>query len=452
MAKLWQKNYTLDSLIEEFTVGNDYVLDRDLVVADCLASIAHARMLEKIGLLSSDERIALESELRKIAEKGREFPISREDEDCHTAIENHLTGVLGEPGKKIHTGRSRNDQVLTALRVYERSFLFELAAEGASTVLVLAAFATQNHSVPMPGRTHMQIAMPSSVGLWAGAYAEEIMGHLGILESIYDLTNQCPLGSAAGYGVPLPLDREFTASQLGFAQPQNNVLYASNSRSGTEGWILTLAEQIGLTLGRIAQDMIILSMPEFGYFSLPPEMCSGSSIMPQKKNPDGLELVRGKANTLAHYAAAVRGNVRSLPSGYNRDIQETKEPFARAAHLILQCLAVTRLTVEKLEVHLEKLEQGFIPEIYATDAALELVKSGSSFRDAYQKVAAELNTLGQRSPADTIKSRTATGTAGNLCIEKVTETAKGFAARMMQARQEVESRLADLCGSVPKVF
>jgi argininosuccinate lyase len=452
MAKLWQKDYTFDSMVEEFTVGLDYELDRDLVVADCLASVAHATMLEKIGILSTEETHSLVSELRAIAAEGTTFPISREDEDCHTAIENRLTAVLGEPGKKIHTGRSRNDQVLAALRLYERSFLLRLAAEGAETVLSLSAFAERNSSVPMPGRTHMQIAMPSSVGLWAGAFAEEILGHLSLLPGIYDLADQCPLGSAAGYGVPLPLDREHTAELLGFGRVQNNVLYASNSRSGTEGWILTLAEQIGLTLGRFAQDLILFSMPEFGYFGLPPELCSGSSIMPQKKNPDALELIRGKSNTLIHYAGAVRENIRSLPSGYNRDVQETKEPFARAAKLILQCLGVARLTVGELIVHEEKLAQGFIPEIYATDAAIELVQSGMSFRDAYREVGAGVEALARRRPVDSIANRTASGTAGNLKLELVTGGAGALKAQFLDKQRQLDAKFEELLGFVPSVF
>jgi argininosuccinate lyase len=353
MAKLWQKGYTFNGIVEEFTVGVDYLLDADLVVADCLGSIAQARMLEKIGVLTSSERQSLEDELKKIVREGQDgrFVIRVEDEDCHTALENRLTAAAGDPGKKIHTGRSRNDQILTALRIYERSFLLELADRGISTVLALTDFATEHRNVPMPGRTHMQIAMPSSVGLWAGAFAEEILGHLSVLPAVYDLVNRSPLGAAAGYGTPLPLDRELTAELLGFAAVQNNVLCVINSRGVTEGWILTIVEQLGFTLSRLAQDLILFSMPEFGYFSLPDELCSGSSIMPQKKNPDALELLRGKAVSLSHAASAVREYGHGLPSGYNRDLQESKEPFAKAAKSILLCLDVASLTAKKLIVN-----------------------------------------------------------------------------------------------------
>ncbi len=454
MAKLWQKNYSLDVLIEEFTVGVDYLLDADLVVADCLGSIAQARMLEKINILTKTEREVLEQELRRIAgeaEKGS-FPILREDEDCHTAIENRLTRALGEPGKKIHTGRSRNDQVLTALRIYERALLLELAGRGTATVLALAEFADEHRTVPMPGRTHMRIAMPSSVGLWAGAFAEELLGSLSILPAIYDLADQSPLGAAAGYGAPLPLDRELTAGLLGFSKVQNNVLYAVNSRGGTEGWILNLAEQLGVTLSKLAQDLILYSMPEFGYFSLPDELCSGSSIMPQKKNPDALELLRAKATTLAHAASAVKGYVRGLPSGYNRDIQESKEPFAKAGKTVLLCLDVATLTVEKLTVHKDILEAAFVPEIFATDAAMELVVDGMSFRDAYRKVAGDIEALRGRDPASSIASRTSTGTTGNLNIEKTIEAARMLAGDFEERRRRVNDALTGLCGFTPKVM
>jgi len=454
MAKLWQKNYHLDTLVEEFTVGEDYILDTDLVVADCLGSIAHGRMLEKIGILTKADRTLLEDELRVIADEGQDgrFEIHREDEDCHTAIENRLVEKAGEAGKKIHTGRSRNDQVLTALRVFERAFLLELAARGTKTALSLAEFALKHRDVPMPGRTHLQAAMPSSVGLWAGAFAEEVMDHLSLLPAIYDLVDQCPLGSGASYGTPLPLDRELTAELLGFSRVQNNVLYAVSSRGGAEGWILTLAEQLGFTLSRLAQDLILFSLPEFGYFSLPDELCSGSSIMPQKKNPDVLELLRGKAVTLAHAAAAVREYGHGLPSGYNRDIQESKGPFARASRTILLCLEVASLTVNNLHVHRQNLESAFTPEIYATDAALELVSGGMSFRDAYRKIADTIDTLAARDPGESLKARNSSGMTGNLRLELVTGSARTLQKEFEEKRLQLDTQFEKLCGFVPSVI
>jgi argininosuccinate lyase len=298
----------------------------------------------------------------------------------------------------------------------------------------------------------MRIAMPSSVGLWAGAFAEELFGHLSVLPAIYDLVNQCPLGSAAGYGAPLPLDRELTARLLGFPRAQNNVLYAINSRGGTEGWILVLAEQLGLTLSRLAQDLILFSMPEIGYFSLPDELCSGSSIMPQKKNPDALELLRGKAVSLSHAASAVREYGHGLPSGYNRDLQESKEPFAKAARSVLLCLDVSTLTIKNLLVHDDVLSAAFVPEIFATDAAMELVAKGMSFRDAYRQVAADIESLAQRNPAESIESRTSTGTAGNLQIEKSIEAVQKLKGAYQQEQSRINESLTELCGFTPRVF
>ena len=454
MAKLWEKQYTLDSLIEEFTVGRDYLLDRELVAADCVGSIAHARMLESIGILTHEECVALEGELKIILREVEDcgFEIRRDEEDCHTAIENRLTEKLGDPGKKIHTGRSRNDQVVTVLRLHSRCFLIELVDACIRLVSTFVGFSESHKLTPMPGRTHLQAAMPSSVGLWAGAYAEELLGHLSLAPSLYDLVDQCPLGSAASYGVPLPLDREMTAALLGFSRVQNNVLYVANARGTTDAWLLTLIEHIGLTLSRFAQDLILFSLPEFGYFSLPPELCSGSSIMPQKKNPDALELLRAKSATLSHYAGQVRDIVRCLPSGYNRDVQETKEPYLRAARLSLLCVDVCDLTVSKLEVHTDRLRDAFTPEIFATDAALEEVANGASFREAYRKVGTSLDGLKNRDPGQALRKRTSTGTPGNLNLDHIRHQLAGIQSDFSQRRERMEKAFEALIGCVPKLY
>ncbi|MBI9105023.1 MAG: argininosuccinate lyase [Spirochaetales bacterium] len=419
MAKLWQKNYELNTLIEGFTVGKDYLLDQALVPADCAASLAHGKMLEKIGILTNKELESLEKGFHTIVDEHARgvFTINRSDEDCHTAIENRLTELAGDAGKKIHTGRSRNDQVQAATRLFGRRAILDVLTDGISLVSVLLKFAEANKAVPMPGRTHMQIAMPSSVGLWAGAWAEEIFDGLLNLNNVYDIFNQSPLGAAASYGVPLPLDREMTADLMGYKKVQNNVLYVNNSRGKLESMVLSALDYMGITLSCMAQDLILFSLPEFGYFSLPRELCSGSSIMPQKKNPDGLELMRAKAATLSSLVFQVRGINRALPSGYNRDFQETKEPFLKGLSLAGECLKVMDLTFEKLEVNQVNLEKGFTSDIYATDAALELVAAGSSFRDAYKEVGLNLDKLADRNPADSVKNRTHTGTAGNPGFE-----------------------------------
>lgn len=430
MAKLWFKNYDLNELLEKFTVGNDYILDKNLVVSDCLCSIAHIHMLSEIGVLTKAEFKALKAALLEIIKLDREgkFEIKLSDEDCHTAIEGYLTAKLGEAGKKVHTGRSRNDQVLTATRFYAKTRILQIMDKALDLVDSLTAFAEKYKNVPMPGRTHMQIAMPSSVGLWGAAFAEELLDDIAFLKAAYDLNNRCPLGSAASYGVPLPLDRELTASLLGFAGIQNNVLYANNSRGKIESMIADALEQMTITFSKLAQDLIIFSMPEFGYFSLPASLCSGSSIMPQKKNPDGLELLRGKAASVSGLCMGMKNVVRALPTGYNRDFQETKELFIKIMDTAYMSTLVAKLTVDELQVNRDKLKEGFTSDIFATDEALRLVASGKSFRDAYKEVGLNLDKLKNEDPVAALKKRTSTGTPGNLNLKYAKKAASSYRA------------------------
>lgn len=454
MAKLWQKDYELDAFVEQFTVGRDFELDQHLLKADCVASLAHATMLETIGILTKEELAALKEGLVAIIrahEKGA-FPITRSDEDGHTALENALTAKCGAAGKRIHTGRSRNDQVIVATRLYARGFLLALLEHGLTLVDNLLAFAAQHEKVPMPGRTHMQIAMPSSVGLWAGAYAEQLLDDLLLVENAYRINNQSPLGSAASYGVPLPLNRELVAELLGFAKVQNNVLYANNSRGKMESIILDAVDQVTLTLSKLAQDLILFSMPEFRYFSLPDNLCSGSSIMPQKKNPCGLELVRAKAATVSACAFQIKNLIKALPSGYNRDFQETKEPFLRGANTGLACVQIMDLCIRKVKVNPEKLKAGFIPEIYATDAALELVAQGVPFRDAYREVGLNLDRLEARDPEATIMARTYTGTTGNLGLDKAQAAADALRAFAQTEVEKINTKIKNLVGFPVQLF
>ena len=419
MAKLWEKTYSLNALMEAFTVGEDPVLDARLVNADCVASMAHAAMLRSIGILSPAEQEALHAELARIiaANRAGKFAITRSDEDVHTAIENHLVAAVGDAGKKLHTGRSRNDQVLAALRLWTRGFLFAFHGAGLALVRRLLDFAEAHAKTPMPGRTHLQTAMPSSVGLWAAAFAEELLDDLSLSRHAFTLVDCSPLGSAASYGVPLPLDREMVAELLGFARVQNNVLYSNNSRGKLESIVLEAVEHAVLTLSRLAQDLILYSLPEFGYFALPAELCSGSSIMPQKRNPDGLELVRARSAAISARLLSIKMVLRSLPSGYNRDLQETKGPFLRGCEEGLACVRIMDLTVEKLVVNHAALRAGFTPEIFATDRALQLVAEGVPFRDAYRDVGRSLDKLAAMDPVEAIGRRTSTGTPGNLRLD-----------------------------------
>ncbi|MDT4762316.1 argininosuccinate lyase [Sphaerochaeta sp. PS] len=419
MSKLWQKDYSLDSLMEEFTVSKDYILDQQLVIADALASIAHARGLELIGLLDEEDLSSLEEGLQEVIRLRQKdaFPITKSDEDCHTAIEGFLTDRIGEAGKRIHTGRSRNDQVQTALRLWMREFSLKLCRETGTLAKNLLLFAKRYEFVPMPGRTHMQIAMPSSVGLWAASFAEELYDEAQHLMQLSWTLDQSPLGSAASYGVPLALDREFVASEMGFSRVQNNVLYANNSRGKFEAMLLDSCDYIGLTISKLAQDLILFTLPEFGYFSLPQELCTGSSIMPQKKNPDGLELARSRSALVSACSMQVKSIIRSLPSGYNRDFQDTKEPLMQGTKATWTLVQIMALMLDGLIVNEEQLIQACVPSLYATDIVMQKVLEGGNFRDTYKDVGLHLDAVAALDPIETIKTRTSLGTTGNLALD-----------------------------------
>jgi argininosuccinate lyase len=416
MAKLWHKAVDLDGEIEQYTVGNDYVLDMELVEADVLGSVAHAKMLAAIGILTEEEFGRLKEALKEVLglwNRG-DFCIEPSQEDVHTAVEAFLTDKLGELGKKIHTGRSRNDQVLVDTRLYVRDRLLDVRYEVALLADTLARFAEKWREVPMPGRTHTQRAMPSSVGLWAGAFAESLADDLVLLGTAAELNDQCPLGSAASYGVGLPIDRQMTADLLGFAKVQNNVLYANNSRGKMEAIALFACTEVMHDLAKLANDLIFFSIPEMGYFGLPEEYCPGSSIMPQKKNPGPLELIRAKSAAVEADLFRVLHITRALPSGYNRDFQETKEPLMQGLKVTESSLKVARLIFENLTVNEETLLKSFTPELYAADEALEMAARGVPFRDAYKQVGLNLDKLADRDPRENILSKTHLGAPGNL--------------------------------------
>lgn len=407
MTKIWNKGYNLDAVIENYTVSDDYLLDKKLVKHDCIASLAHAQMLHKIGILTQGELKDLEQGLQEIIslwEQG-EFKIERSQEDCHTAIESYLTQHYGDAGRKIHTGRSRNDQVLVALKLFakdETSQIFKAASE---LVRALHTFAKTHKETPIPGRTHMQLAMPASLGLWAGAIADSLSDDILFLEAALKIINQCPLGSASSFGVALPLDRQLVSDTLGFEKVQQNVLYCANSRGKWESMALSAYTQIMLTLSKAANDLIFFSLPELGYVSLPKELCSGSSLMPQKKNPDGLELIRAKSATVQGNLNIILDIIRPLISGYNRDFQETKRPFMQSTQITKESLWVMTHTIEKLEVHLDKCLAAFKPELFATDWVMELVAQGMPFRTAYQYVAQNPNGAPHQDPVQNIRNK-----------------------------------------------
>lgn len=440
MSTLSEKRTTVGDIDDEilaFTAGKDLQLDLQLAEADCVGGAAHVTMLSRMPVeppvLTREEAGSVCAELAKIlasAERG-EFKIEAADQDVHLAVERTLTERLGDLGKKIHTGRSRNDQVAVDLRLFAKTRLLDLMDDAADLAEALSEFGETHAKVPMVGRTHMQPAMPSSVGLWATSYAEAVLEDLQSLRHVYDLNDQCPLGAAAGYGVPLPIDRQLTSDLLGFARPVHNVAHAIQARGKLEYQILQALGQLMVTLSRVAQDLMIFTLPEFGYFKIPKAFGTGSSIMPNKNNPDVLELIRSKAGLVLGYGSAVGHILHAAPGGYNRDLQDTKEPF-------LEGLAVTRASVRilarcvaGLEVNADKLRGAFDGGVFATDAALALVAEGMPFRDAYHHVKEHLAELENEDPDAAIARKTHLGgTAGldfGLYRERVAD-ARGFTA------------------------
>lgn len=394
----------VDSGVLAYTAGQDRLLDLALVEADCMGTAAHVAMLARVpvkpALLTPADAKRVAAELAIIAADAAagKFTITLEDQDVHLAVERRLTNRLGDLGKRVHVCRSRNDQVAVDLRLFAKGRLLEAVSAAATLALTLLAFARKHEKVPMVGRTHMQPAMPSSVGLWASAWAEGLLDDIALLMGAYDLNDQCPLGSAASYGVPVPIDRQFVSDVLGFAKPVHNVLHANQTRGKIESIILSALGQAMLTLSRLAQDLILFSMPEFGYFRLPAAFTTGSSIMPQKRNPDVLELLRAKAAKVLAHASLVADILRAAPSGYNRDLQETKAPFLEGFELAISSLRILAPLLEGLAVDGDALRRAFSPEVFATDRALELVAGGMPFRDAYHEVKAHLDQLAGQSP------------------------------------------------------
>lgn len=417
--KLWEKGYQIDHVIETFMTGDDPRLDQALIPYDCMGSIAHAKMLNKIGILSDYECHQLITELENIIQEAAngEYVIEFEDEDVHTSIENALTKRLGNVGKKLHTARSRNDQILLDTRLFCRDQLSSIKEATLNLCQTLLIFAEENHDVPYPGRTHFQRAMPSSMGLWAGAFLESFLDDCELLKNAYWLNNQCPLGSAASYGVSLPIDRQYCSELLGFRDVQNNVLYANNSRGKFEAVILNSLTHLMNDLCKMAGDIIIFSAPEFNYLTLPEKFCPGSSLMPQKRNPCPLELIRAKSATVQSLLLQILEITRTLPSGYNRDFQETKRPLMDALNITSSCLIVFNQIFSQLQVQKDHCIKAFTPELFATDHLLSLT-SNTPFRDAYKLVALNPNSIKNEDPVTNILSKTHIGAPGNLGLDK----------------------------------
>ena len=392
MTKLWEKGVGFDKKIESFTVGNDNNLDQILLPYDCEASIAHVKMLNKMKYLNDNESDKLIKELNFILEESKSgnFKIKKSHEDCHTAIEDHLVNTCGDSGKKIHTARSRNDQVLTALRLYYRESIDDVKKLLIDLIKSLELFSDKNGKIEFQGYTHMQKAMPSSVELWSNAYIESMNDDLKLLQTAYALINQSPLGSGAGFGVPINIDRKFLAKELKFDSVQDNPIYCQLSRGKFELYIINIFTQIMFSINRIASDIVLFCTDEFKFFSLPDEFCSGSSIMPNKRNPDVLELLRGSYSILIGYQSQIQSLSQNLISGYNRDIQLSKEPTIRSIDLIKNCLDINTLVISGLIVNEKNCKKAMTDELFATEQAYNMVKEGIPFRQAYRKIADEL--------------------------------------------------------------
>jgi len=392
--RLWEKGKDINAKVLDFTVGEDHRLDLRLIKYDCLASQAHARMLSTIGVLTEPETKLLTtglSEIIKLHEKGQ-FNITKEQEDCHTAIEEFLTEKYGAVGKKIHLGRSRNDQVLTALRLFEKDSLEELRKALIEFIKALTGIIKNHGSVPIPGYTHMRKAMPATVEMWLGSFISAVEDDLVQWESVHRLIDQSPLGTAVGFGTPVfDLDREQTARALGFSRVQENPMYAQFSRGKFEMSILGFLSGIMLIINKLATDLLLFSMQEFGYIKLPEEFCTGSSIMPQKKNPDVLELLRAKYSIVLGEEFKLKSLAGNLMSGYNRDLQLTKKPLFFALDTTLECLGILTQVLPHLEVNKEKCEAAMSSELFATEKAYDLVKNGLPFREAYKKISDEFS-------------------------------------------------------------
>ena len=421
MGKLWDKGYKVDRLVEKYTVGDDYVLDERLIPYDIFGNIAHAIMLYKIGILSEGELKTLKKGLReiwKLYEKG-EFHIKREDEDVHTKVENYLTEKYGDIGKKIHTARSRNDQIILDVRLYMKDALLNIETSLTSFSKTILSFSEDYLCVPMPGYTHTRIAMPSSVGLWSHALFSAIFDDISLIESVFALINQSPLGSAAGYGVPIPINRELVAELLGFNGVQKNVIYVQNSRGKFELIIIDILEEIMIDLSRFATDLIYFTMPKFEYFTLPREMLLGSSIMPQKENPDIFEILRGKVGEISSFKVALSNILGKLHTGYSRDLQLTKGYLFKAFDITLSGIEIMNAVFKSLHVNTEELRKDFTREIFATDYALKLVEEkGIPFREAYREIAKNIDKIKSPTPEEVIEKRIHLGTACNLKIEE----------------------------------
>ena len=417
--KLWQKDINVHDEIDKFTVGMDRELDLLLAKYDVLGSLAHIKMLTSIGLLEQDELEILSRELTKIHGEvaSGNFKIEEGVEDVHSQVELMLTHKLGDVGKKIHSGRSRNDQVLLDLKLFMRAETMEIVDLMHQLFDRLISLSNQYKNALMPGYTHLQVAMPSSFGLWFGAYAESLADDLSILKAAFDIVNRNPLGSAAGYGSSFPLNRQMTSDLLGFESMNYNVVYAQMGRGKAEKVLTNAMATIAETIGKFSMDVCLYMGQNHGFISFPDEYTTGSSIMPHKKNPDVFELIRARSNKLKALPNEISMIISNLPSGYHRDLQLIKESFMPAFENLKECLYMTRFMLEKIKVREDLLNEEKYKYLFSVELVNQLVLGGIPFRDAYLEVGRRIEKGEFEIPSKL--DHTHEGSLGNLCNDKI---------------------------------
>jgi len=417
--KLWQKDKASLKEVEKFTVGLDQSMDMYLAKFDALGSLAHIQMLQSINLLTTDELKSLSAELKNIYKRIEtgDFKVEEGVEDIHSQVELELTKKLGETGKKIHSGRSRNDQVLVDIKLYLRFELEQVVQETKSVFDLLLQQSEKYKAHLLPGYTHFQLAMPSSFGLWFGAYAESLVDDVITLESAYRIVNKNPLGSAAGYGSSFPLNRKMTTDLLGFDDLNYNVVYAQMGRGKTERIVASALSNIAATLGKLSMDSVLFMNQNFGFISFPDELTTGSSIMPHKKNPDVFELIRARANQLLSLPNDIALLTTNLPSGYHRDMQLLKEKLFPAIQSLKDCLRMMQLMLSNVNVKENILEDDKYKFLFSVEEVNKLVLSGMPFRDAYKKIGLDIE-QGKYNPTKEVK-HAHEGSIGNLNTDQI---------------------------------
>ena len=417
--KLWQKGAAAHERVDHFTVGKDREYDLVLAEYDCQASIAHANMLAKIGLISENEVALLVTELSEIQQQAKEgkFTIEKEFEDMHSKIEHILIERLGNVGKKIHTARSRNDQVLVAMHLYLKHELGEIKSQVTELFELLLSLAEKHQKELLPGYTHLQVAMPSSFGMWFSAYAESLIDDLYFWQSAYKIADQNPLGSAAGYGSAFPIDRAFTTKALDFAQPKVNSVAAQMSRGKLEKSTAMALSSIGSTLAKFSMDVCLYMGQDFNFLSFPDDLTTGSSIMPHKKNPDLFELVRGKGNSLQALPNQLALLTTNLPSGYHRELQLAKGPIIEAIQDLKACLEILLFSLPNIQVSKDITAQAKYDYLFSVDTLNQKVLAGKPFRDAYRELGQAIE-AGEYTPNRNLK-HTHMGSVGNLGLDQI---------------------------------